>query len=119
MRDRKVRVQKAVANCHVSFDAAIAKNDDLLQLAKKTEVKEKLSHELVDWVDTVTKRNQIYLEDARNYLNSPEDPTSTAKAEEQLSTKSNGSSKMNSSTSKTSSQRKKDWALAEMRREEA
>ena len=118
-RDRKVRVEKAVATCHECFDAAIAKNDELLQLAKKTEEKEKLTNELVDWVDTVTRHNHIYLEDARKYLDSPEDPTSTAKAREQLSTKSNSTSKMNSSTSKTSSQRKKDLALAKMRREEA
>ena len=30
-RDRKVRVEKAVATCHECFDAAIAKNDELLQ----------------------------------------------------------------------------------------
>ena len=118
-RDRKFRVEKAVATCHESFDAAIAKNDELLQLAKKTEEKEKLTIELVDWVDAVTRHNHIYLEDARKFLDSPEDPTSTAKAREQLSTKSNSTSKRNSSTSKTSSQRKKDLALAKMRREEA
>ena len=78
-----------------------------------------MTNELVDWVDTVTRHNHIYLEDARKYLDSPEDPNSTAKARDQLSTKSNGTSKMNSSTSKTSSQRKKDFALAKMRREEA
>ena len=79
-RDRKVRVEKAVATCQECFDAAIAKNDELLQLAKKTEEKEKLTNELVDWVDTVTRHNHIYLEDARKYLDSPEDPNSTAKA---------------------------------------
>ena len=83
-----------------------------------TQEKKPLTNELLNWVDAITRHKHMYLEDAQQYLDSPEDTISTVRAGKQLSSKSNGTSKTNSSVSNTSIQRKKELGLAKMRREE-
>ena len=116
--DRKVKVENAVKTCNECFAAANAKNNELLLMAKKTNEEEKLTKELEEWLDVTTRLNHVFLEDARKYIESLENVGSVSNGKEQSGAQSKKSSKIASSTSKTSSQRKRDLALAKMRREE-
>ena len=69
-------------------------------------------------MNAITRHKYIFLEDAPKSIDSPEIPISTVSAGEQLSSKLNGTNKIISSVSRTSSERKKDLGLAKMRREE-
>ena len=117
--DRKVRVENLAKVCNEQLAAAVEKNNELLKLAQKTEEKDKLKKELEDWLDAVTGHNHNFMEDTRRYMDGLDDLGVVERARDQLSTKSKGTSKLNSCASKSSSQRKRELALAKMRREEA
>ena len=115
--DKKVKVENALKTCNECFAAANVKNNELLLTAKKTNEEEKLTKELEEWLDVTTRLNHVFLEDARKYIESLENVGSVSNGKEQSGAQSKKSSKIASSTSKTSSQRKRDLVLAKMRRE--
>ena len=117
--DRKVRVENAVTTCNECFAAVNAKNNELLLMAKKTDEEEKLTKELEEWFDATTRLNHVILKDARKYIESLGNVGTVSNGNEQSGAQSIKSSRIASSASKTtSSQRKRDLALAKMRCEE-
>ena len=65
-----------------------------------------------------TKLYHVFLENARKYIESPENVGSVSNGKKKSGAQSKNSSKIASSAPKTSSQREKDLAIAKLRREE-
>ena len=60
------------------------KNDSLLGLAAKTEQAEKLQAELEEWLAVVNKRHDEYMENARDYIDSPQGNENSKKGSHQI-----------------------------------
>ena len=65
---RRVRVESLATKD--LLETCIAKYDNLIGLAAKTEQAEKLQSELEDWLVVVNKRHDEYMENARDYKDS-------------------------------------------------
>ena len=111
--DRNVKVENAVKTCKECFAAANAKDNEPLLMAKRP--MRRNSKELEEWLDVTTRLNHVFLEDARKHIESIENIGSVSNGKEQYGAQSKTSSTIASSASKTSSQRKRDFALAKMR----
>ena len=110
---RRVRVDNLVTKCKDLLKTCIAKNENLIGPAAKTEQAEKLQSELEEWLAVVNKRNDEYMENARDYIDSIQGNENSKKS----SQKSHKS--LSASTSlKASTARRKDFILGKIRREE-
>ena len=97
--ERRVRVERLVTYCDEIMSKAYSKNEQLLELAKKTKDPASTSADLEKWLHETTVYNDEILK-----------KTTT------VGTKSNKAS--SSKSSKTSSQRQRDLIIAQQRREE-
>ena len=117
--ERRVRVERLVTNCNDAIAKAVAKNEQLLELAKKSNDPAIVTDDLEKWLNDVTVENDKIVQRARKYIDQfpqSEKSSQTSRKSTTVKTKSNkvSSSKM----SKTSSQRQRDLIIAQQRREE-
>ena len=114
-QSRRVKVERLVTKCNEAFMTVVDKNEDLIAIAGKTEDPSALVPSLESYLEAMTTKNDKILTSARNYINSADDKVSEFQ-EPRASIRSRFPSIMTSS--KTSSQRKHDYAIAKMKREE-
>ena len=131
--DRRGKVERFVSTCEEQLNAAVSKNEELLDLARKLNESDTVKAGLETWLKELTSNNDIFLSIARQYIDSldkepaveetsrnldssSQKPKSTTfKAQSSVSKKS---STLATNQSKTSSQRKKELLLTKIRREE-
>ena len=114
-QSRRVKVERLVTKCNEAFRTVVDKNEDLIAFAGKTEDPSALVPSLESYLEAMTTKNDKILTSARNYINSADDKVSEFQ-EPRTSIRSRLPSLMISS--KTSSQRKHDYVIAKMKREE-
>ena len=114
-QSRRVKVERLVTKCNELFMTVVDKNEDLIAFAGKTEDPSALVPSLESYLEAMTTKNDKILTSARNYINSADDKVSEFQ-EPRASIRSRLPSIMTSS--KTSSQRKHDYVIAKMKREE-
>ena len=114
-QSRRVKVERLVTKCNEAFMTVVDKNEDLIAFAGKTEDPSALVPSLESYLEAMTTKNDKILTSARNYINSADDKVSEFQ-EPRASIRSRLPSLMTSS--KTSSQRKHDYVIAKMKREE-
>ena len=114
-QSRRVKVERLVTKCNQAFMIVVDKNEDLIAFAGKTEDPSALVPSLESYLKAMTTKNDKILTSARNYINSADDKASEFQ-EPRASIRSRLPSLMTSS--KTSSQRKHDYVIAKMKREE-
>ena len=111
-------MQRKFYDCCLAVDKkclAVDKNEDLIAFAGKTEVPSALVPFLESYLETMTTKNDNILTSSQNYINSAEDKVSDFQ-EPRASIRSRVSSPM--ASSKTSSERKHDYVIAKIKREE-
>ena len=112
-QDRKVKIECLLVKCKDAFIRVVDKNEELFDLAQKTENPDAACKNLEKWLETVTKKTDEFIAVARGYINSVHDKET---AEQYTSHHSKSSSHMTSS--KRSSQRQRDLELSRFKREE-
>ena len=112
-QDRKVKIERLLVKCKDAFIRVVDKNEELFDLAQKTENPDAACKNLEKWLESVTKKTDEFIAAARGYINSVHDKET---AEQYPSHHSKSSSHMTSS--KRSSQRKRDLELSRLKREE-
>ena len=117
--ERRVRVERLVTYCDELMTKAFSKNEELLDLAKKTKDPASTTADLEKWLHETTVNNDEILKRARENID--ENPQSDKLSQNSrktttVRTKSNKAS--SSKSSKTSSQRQRDLIIAQQRREE-
>ena len=117
--ERRVRVERFVTSCDELMSKAFSKNEQLSELAKKTNDPASTSADLEKWLHETIVNNDEILKKARDYID--EHPQSEKLSQNSRKTttvriKSNKAS--SSKSSKTSSQRQRDLIIAQQRREE-
>ena len=110
-QSRRVKVDRLVTKCNEAFMTVVDKNEDLIAFAGKTEDPSALVTSLESYLEAMTTKNDKLLTSARNYINS-----AAEFQEPRASIRYRLPSIMTSS--KTSSQRKHDYVIAKMKREE-
>ena len=113
-QSRRVKVERLVTKCNEAFMTVVDKNEDLIAFAGKTEDPSALVPSLESYLEALTTKNDKILA-SRNYINSDDDKVSEFQ-EPRASIRSRLPSLITSS--KTSSQRKHDYVIAKMKREE-
>ena len=114
-KSRRVKFERLVTKCNEAFITVVDKNEDLIAFARKTEDPSSLFPSSESYSEARTTKNDKILTSSRNYVNSADDKVS-AFQEPKTSIRSRVSSLMVSS--KTSSQRKHDYVIAKLKREE-
>ena len=114
-QSRRVKVERLVTKCNEAFMTVVDKNEGLIAFAGKTEDPSALVPSLESYLEAMTTKNDKILTSARNYINSADDKASEFQ-EPRAPIRSRLPSLMTSS--KTSSQRKHDYVIAKMKREE-
>ena len=115
--ERRVRAERLVTNCNEAIAEAVAKNEQPLELTKKSNDPAIVTDDVEKWLNDVIVENDKILQRAREYIHQKSEKSSqTSGKSTTVKTKSNkvSSSKM----SKTSSQRQRDLIIAQQRREE-
>ena len=112
-QDRKVKIERLIVKCKDAFTRVVDKNEELFDLAQKTEDPDAACKNLEKWLESVTKKTDEFIAAARGYINSVHDKET---AEQCTSHHSRSSSQM--SSSKRSSQRQRDLELSRLKREE-
>ena len=116
---RRVRVERLVTSCDELMSKAFSKNEQLSELAKKTNDPASTSADLEKWLHETTVNNDEILKKARDYIDEhpqSEKLSQNSRKTTTVRTKSNKAS--SSKSSKTSSQRQRDLIIAQQRREE-
>ena len=117
--DRRVRVERLVTFCEEAMLKVFAKNEQLLELAKKTNDPAIVTADLEKWLNDTTVQNDAVLRSAREYIDQCPKTDNPSQISVKTSTKRTKSSKAPSSkVSKTSSQRQRDLLIAKHKREE-
>ena len=112
-QDRKVKIERLIVKFKDAFTRVVDKNEELFDLAQKTEDPDNACKNLEKWLETVTKKTDEFIAAARGYINSVHDKET---AELYTSHQSRSGSHMTSS--KRSSQRQRDLELSRLKREE-
>ena len=110
-----MKVERLVTKRNEAFMTVLDKNEDLIAIAGKTEDPSALVPSLVSYIEAMTTKNDKILTSAQNYINSADDKASEFQ-EPRVSIRSRLPSLM--ASSKTFSQRKHDYVIANMKREE-
>ena len=112
-QDRKIKIERLLVKCKDAFIRVVDKNEELFDLAQKTENPDAACKNLEKWLETVTKKTDEFIAAARGYINSVHDKEA---AEQYTSHHSKSSSHMTSS--KRPSQRQRDLKISRLKREE-
>ena len=115
-QDRRVKVERSVSKLKDIFNKLMQKNEELFNLASKAENPDSIYPVLEQWLDDVNKNNDKILHAARSYVDSVADRDIVCEG-----VKTQGQSKISSrrTASSMSSQRKHDFLMAKLKREEA
>ena len=105
-QDRKVKVERLIAKWKDAFTRVVDKNEELFDLAQKTEDPDAACKNLEKWLETVTKKTDEFTAAAPGYINLVQDKKT---AEQYTSHHSRSGSHM--CYSKRSSQRQRDLEL--------
>ena len=117
--ERRVRVERLVMSCDEAMMKAFAKNEQLLELAKKTADPPSVTADLEKWLNDITVLNDEVLKTARDYLDQyPKTDTSSQTSVNTTTKKAKSSKSSSSKVSKSSSQRQRDLLIAKHKREE-
>ena len=113
---RRVKVERLVSKLKDVFSKLVEKNEELFELASKAENPESIYPVLEQWLDDVTKNNDEFLLAARSYIDSVAHRDTVCEG-----FNPQGQSKRSSrqTASSMSSQRKHDFLMAKLKREEA
>ena len=112
-QDRKVKIERLIVKCKDAFTRVVDKNEELFDLAQRTEDPDAVCKNLEKWLETVTKKTDEFVAAARGYINSVHD-----KETAELSTSHQSRSGSHMTSSKRSSQRQRDLELSRLKREE-
>ena len=66
--ERRVRVERLVTYCNEAMTKAFAKNEQLLELAKKTNDPASTTNDLEKWLNNATVENDKILQKATEYI---------------------------------------------------
>ena len=115
-QDRRVINERLVSKLKDVFSKLVQKNKELFDLASKAENLDSIYPVLDQWLDDVTKNNDKFLLAARNYIDTVADRDTVCDG-----VNPQGQSRRSSrrTTSSMSSQRKHDFLMAKLKREEA
>ena len=117
--DRRVRVERLVTSCEEAMTKAFAKNEQLPELAKKTNDPATVTADLEKWLNVTSIQNDGILRSAREYIDQCPKTDNSSQTSVKAATVKTKSSKVSSSkASKTSSQRQRDLLIAKHKREE-
>ena len=74
-QDRKVKIERLIVKCKDAFTRVVDKNEELFDLAQKTEDPDAACKNLEKCLETVTKKFDIdeFIAAARGYINSVQD----------------------------------------------
>ena len=114
-QSRRMKNERLVTKWNETFMTVVDKNEDLIAFAGKTEDPSALVPSLESYLEAMTTKNDKIPSSAQNYINSADDKVSEFQ-EPRASIRSRLPSLMASSI--TSSQRKQDYVIAKMKREE-
>ena len=112
-QDRKVKIERLIVKCKDAFTRVVDQNEELFDLAQKTEDSDAASKNLEKWLDTVTKKTDEFIAAARGYINSVRD-----KETAELCTHHHSRSGSHITSSKRPSQRQRDLEISRLKREE-
>ena len=119
---RKTKINALIESCKSILEKALAKNDELVILANKTDNHSKLLTELAAWWDRIVKVNDEVTGKARAHMESNQASevcvSETIRSKVSSKSAKSGSSKQSSMKSLTPSERRKELLLAKMKREE-
>ena len=110
-QDRKAKIERLIEKCKDAFTRLVDENEELFDLAQKTEDPDAACKNLENWSETVTKKTDEFVAAARGYIYSVHDKET---AELYTSHHSRSGSHMNSS--KRSSQRQRDLELSKLKK---
>ena len=110
-----MKAERLVTKCNEAFMTDVDKNEDLIAFARKTEDPSALVLSFESYLEAMTTKNDKILTSARNYINSADDKVNDFQKPRTF-IRSSDSSLM--ASSKTSSQRKDDYAITKMKHEE-
>ena len=115
-QDRRVKVERLVSKLKDVFSKLVQKNEELFDLASKAENPDSIYPVLEQWFDDITNNNDIFLLAARSYIDSVAHRDTVCEG-----VNPQGQSKRSSrrTASSMSSQRKHDFLMAKLKREEA
>ena len=115
-QDRRVKVERLVSKLKDVFSKLVQKNEELFDLASKAENPDSIYPVLELWLDDVTKNTDKFLLAARSYIDSVADRDTVCGG-----VNPQGQSKISSrrTASSMSSQRKHNFLVARLKREEA
>ena len=115
-QDKRVKVERLISKLKIVFSKLVQKNEELFDLASKTENPESIYNVLEQWLDDVTKNNDKFLLAARSYIDTVADRDTVCEG-----VNSQGQSRRSSrrTTSSMSSQHRHDFLMAKPKREEA
>ena len=117
--EREVRVERLVTYCDELMSKAFSKNEQLLELVKKTNDPASTSADLEKWLHETTVNNDEILKRARDYIDEqPQSEKLSQNSRKTTTVRSKSSKASSSKLSKTSSQRQGDLIIAQQRREE-
>ena len=114
-QSRRVKIERLVTKCNEAFMTVVDQNQELIAFAEKTEDPSALAPSLESYLEEMTTKNNKILTSAQNNINSADEKVSGFQ-EPKASSRSRFPSLM--ASSKTSSQRKHDYVIAKMKREE-
>ena len=69
-QDRKVKIERLIVKCKDAFTREIDNNEELFDLAQKTEDPDATCKNLEKWIETVTKKTDKFIAAARGYFRS-------------------------------------------------
>ena len=112
-QDRKVKIERLILKCKDAFTRVVDKNEELFDLAQKTEDPDAACKNLEKRLETVAEKTDEFIAAARGYINSVHD-----KETAELYTSHHSRSGSHMTSSKRSSQRQQDLELSKLKREE-
>ena len=115
-QSRRVKVERLVSKLKDVFSKLVQKNEELFDLASKAENPDSIYPVLEQWLDDVTKNNDKFLLAARSYIDSVADRDTVC---EGVNPQEQSKRSSRRTTSSISSQRKHEFLMAKLKREEA
>ena len=103
--ERRVRIERLVTYCEEAMTKAFSKNEQLLELAKKTSDPASVKADLEKWLNDTTVLNDGILRSAREYIDQCPNVERLSQSSTKTSKKVKSSKASSSKVSKSSSQR--------------
>ena len=115
-QDRRVKVERLISKLKNVFNKLVQKNEELFDLASKAEKPDSIYPVLEQWLDIIAKNNDNFLPAARSYIDTVADRDTVCEGVNPQGQFKRSSRRRASSMS---SQRKHDFLMAKLKREEA